>query len=167
MRSSATAEDLPTASFAGQQDTYLNITNVVALLNGVKSCWASLWTARAISYRARQQIDPASVTLAVVVQKLVEAEAAGILFTANPVNGQRTQAVIDASWGLGEAIVSSQVTPDHSVIDKAKGIVLESTISDKTVMTVRTASGTEEAPVAAAKRKQAAISADIALQLAC
>lgn len=166
VRSSATAEDLPSASFAGQQDTYLNITGAQALSKAVKSCWASLWTARAISYRAVQQIDPASVTLAVVVQKMAQAEAAGILFTANPVNGQRGQAVIDAAWGLGEAIVSGQVTPDHWVIDKKQGKVLSTTTADKSVMTVRTATGTEEMPVPDDKRKQPAITAGTALKLA-
>lgn len=166
VRSSATAEDLPGASFAGQQETYLNITGVDALLQAVKSCWASLWTARAITYRAVQQIDPASVTLAVVVQKMVQAAAAGILFTANPVNGQRGQAVIDAAWGLGEAIVGGQVTPDQWVIDKAQGKVLATTTADKRVMTVRTATGSAEAPVPDDKRTQPAITPATALQLA-
>ncbi|KAA3664762.1 MAG: phosphoenolpyruvate synthase, partial [Chloroflexi bacterium] len=110
VRSSATAEDLPTASFAGQQDTFLNIQGNDALLDAVKKCWASLWTARAISYRMRQGIDPASVSLVVVVQQLIPADVAGILFTANPVNGERDQVLINATWGLGEEIVGGQVT---------------------------------------------------------
>ena len=89
VRSSATAEDLPSASFAGQQDTYLNVRGLEDLLTAVRDCWASLWTARAMAYRARQGIDPASVSLAVVVQQMVEAEAAGVMFTANPANGRR------------------------------------------------------------------------------
>jgi phosphoenolpyruvate synthase/pyruvate phosphate dikinase len=104
VRSSATAEDLPGASFAGQQDTFLNICGEEALLDAVKKCWASLWTARAIAYRARQNISPDSVALAVVVQELVFADAAGIMFTANPINGNRDEVVINAAWGLGEAI---------------------------------------------------------------
>ena len=88
VRSSATAEDLEGASFAGQQDTYLNVRGAAALLDAVRECWASLWTERAMAYRARQGIDPAEVALAVVVQRMVEADAAGVMFTANPTNGR-------------------------------------------------------------------------------
>src|SRR6188474_151381 len=104
VRSSATAEDLPEASFAGQQDTYLNVRGLDDLLAAVRDCWASLWTARAMAYRARQGIDPATVSLAVVVQRMVEADAAGVMFTANPANGRRDEVVIGAAWGLGEAV---------------------------------------------------------------
>jgi phosphoenolpyruvate synthase/pyruvate phosphate dikinase len=100
---SATAEDLPGMSFAGQQETYLNVRGAEALLDGVKNCWASLWTARAMAYRARQGVDPATVSLAVVIQRMVESEAAGVMFTANPSNGRRDQATISAAWGLGES----------------------------------------------------------------
>ncbi|MPZ13215.1 MAG: phosphoenolpyruvate synthase [Chloroflexi bacterium] len=116
VRSSATAEDLPEAAFAGQQDTFLNVIGTVALLDAVRRCWASLWTDRAIAYRARQGIDDATVKLAVVVQRMVDAEAAGVLFTANPVTGARNGIVIDASPGLGEAVVSGLVAPDHFVL---------------------------------------------------
>jgi pyruvate,water dikinase len=166
VRSSATAEDLPQASFAGQQETYLNVGGAAALLEAVKQCWASLWTARAMAYRARQDIDPATVSLAVVVQHMVAAEAAGILFTANPANGQRGQAVIDAAWGLGEAVVGGQVTPDHWVVDKRTGRILSHQIADKAVMTVHTDHGTQEQPVPAAQRRQAAISDAVAAKLA-
>ena len=101
VRSSATAEDLPEASFAGQQDTYLNVRGLEDLLVAVRDCWASLWTARAMAYRARQGIDPATVGLAVVVQQMVDAEAAGVMFTAKPSNGRRDETVISAAWGLG------------------------------------------------------------------
>lgn len=148
VRSSATAEDLPGASFAGQQETYLNILGVDALLEAVKKCWASLWTARAIAYRLKNDIDQATVALAVVVQELVFAEAAGILFTANPVNGKRSQALINAAWGLGEAVVSGAVTPDTLTVDKLTGKVLQRETARKLVMTVRTADGTHEQPVA-------------------
>ena len=97
----ATAEDLPGASFAGQQDTYLNVRGAEALLEAVKNCWTSLWTARAMAYRARQGIDPATVSLAVVVQRMVESESAGVMFTANPANGRRNEVAISAAWGLG------------------------------------------------------------------
>src|SRR4029453_16721757 len=103
VRSSATAEDLPSASFAGQQDTYLNVVGVESVLDAVARCWASLWTDRAVVYRATNGIDHRSVSLAVVIQRMVDAEVAGVLFTADPVTGRRRQAVIDASPGLGEA----------------------------------------------------------------
>ena len=147
VRSSATAEDLPEASFAGQQETYLNVSGAEALLEATKKCWASLWTARAIGYRARQGIAPERVDLAVVVQLLVEAEAAGILFTANPVTGQRDQVVISAAWGLGEAVVGGTVNPDALTVDKGSGEVIERQIADKQVMTVRVDGGTQEQPV--------------------
>ena len=119
VRSSATAEDLPFASFAGQQDTFLNVVGADAVLAAVRQCWASLWTDRAVSYRATHGISPSAVSLAVVVQQMVDAAVAGVLFTANPVTGRRHEAVIDASPGLGEAVVSGAVNPDHFVIDSA------------------------------------------------
>ncbi|MBN1933279.1 MAG: PEP/pyruvate-binding domain-containing protein, partial [Anaerolineae bacterium] len=152
VRSSATAEDLPDASFAGQQDTYLNIRGVDAVLDAVRRCWASLWTARAIGYRARQGIDPDAVSLAVVVQTLIPADAAGIMFTANPLNGRRNQVLINAAWGLGEAIVGGLVTPDTYAVDKRTGQVVAREIANKQVMTVRTESGTEEQSVLDAQR---------------
>ncbi|HEY5221669.1 MAG TPA: PEP/pyruvate-binding domain-containing protein [Microbacteriaceae bacterium] len=119
VRSSATAEDLPGAAFAGQQDTYLGVVGADAMLAAVRACWASLWNERAIAYRRRLSIDPADVAIAVVVQSLVPADVAGVLFTADPVTGARDRLVIDASSGLGEAVVSGLVTPDHYVIDSA------------------------------------------------
>jgi pyruvate,water dikinase len=120
VRSSATAEDLPQAAFAGQQDTFLNVVGTEALLDAVRRCWASLWSERAIAYRERQGLDRQTVKLAVVVQRLVAAEAAGVLFTANPVTGARDETVVDASPGLGEAVVSGLVTPDHYVLRKGR-----------------------------------------------
>jgi rifampicin phosphotransferase len=131
VRSSATAEDLPGASFAGQQDTYLNVRGQSALLDAVQRCWSSLWTARALDYRLRQKIDPSAVGLAVIVQVMVPAEASGIMFTANPISGARDEIVIDAAWGLGEAIVGGLVTPDHVVIDKATGKIKQITVAAK------------------------------------
>jgi pyruvate,water dikinase len=154
VRSSATAEDLPGASFAGQMETYLNIRGDEALLAAVRRCWASLWTARAISYRARQGIAPAAVSLAVVVQELLAADAAGVLFTANPVNGRRDQMVADACWGLGEALVSGQVTPDHWVVEARTGSVVEARVARKEVMTVRQEAGTDTRPVPDALREK-------------
>ena len=124
VRSSATAEDLAFASFAGQQDTYLNIIGGDAVVDAVRRCWASLWTDRAVDYRARNGIDQGSVRLAVVIQQMVQAATAGVLFTADPVTGTRHHSVIDASPGLGEAVVSGAVNPDRFVVDSANGEVL-------------------------------------------
>jgi pyruvate,water dikinase len=121
VRSSATAEDLPEAAFAGQQDTFLNVVGEEALLDAVRRCWASLWSDRAIAYRERQEVDQSSVKLAVVVQQMVMAESAGVMFTANPVTGTRDEIVIDASPGLGEAVVAGLVTPDHFVLKTSRG----------------------------------------------
>src|SRR5918993_2284354 len=118
VRSSATAEDLPGAAFAGQQDTFLDVEGEPALLDAVRKCWASLWSERAVAYRQRREIDDALVRMAVVVQRMVPAEVAGVAFTANPVTGARTQIVIDAGLGLGEAVVSGTVTADHLVVDR-------------------------------------------------
>ncbi|MDQ0616636.1 PEP/pyruvate-binding domain-containing protein [Arthrobacter globiformis] len=144
VRSSATAEDLPFASFAGQQDTYLNVIDAVALLDAVRKCWASLWTDRAVAYRASRNIDPVTVALAVVVQRMVDADAAGVMFTANPVTGRRREAVIDASPGLGEAVVSGAVNPDHFVVDTASGAIRQRRLGDKrTAVRPLPAGGTE------------------------
>ena len=112
VRSSATAEDLPTASFAGQQDTYLNVAGPAAILQHVSRCWASLFTERAVTYRLRNGFDHRKVHMAVVVQQMVFPDAAGILFTADPVTGNRKVASVEASFGLGEALVSGLVNPD-------------------------------------------------------
>lgn len=133
VRSSATAEDLPEMSFAGQQDTFLNVVGEEARLQAVVDCWSSLWTARAIGYRARQGIPPGGLALAVVVQVMVQAESAGVLFTANPLSGVRTQTVIDATLGLGEALVSGRVEPDHYVVDTAKGMIHSKTLGAKAI----------------------------------
>ncbi len=117
VRSSATAEDLPGASFAGQQDTYLNVVGVDAVLEAVRRCWASLWTDRAVAYRADAGIPHAGTQLAVVVQRMVDAQVAGVLFTADPISGKRTRSVLDAAPGLGDAVVSGAVDPDHWVVD--------------------------------------------------
>jgi pyruvate,water dikinase len=152
VRSSATAEDLPDLSFAGQHETYLNMRGEAMVLDAIKRCWASLWTARAIGYRARAGIAHEEVSLAVVVQELVLADAAGILFTANPLTGERDQVMINAAWGLGEAIVSGQVTPDTVVVDRASGTIIAQQIREKEVMTVCSPEGTSEEPVPVGKR---------------
>ena len=124
VRSSATAEDLPGAAFAGQQDTYLNVVGAAELINAVQKCWASLWTERAMAYRTRIGIDSAAVGIAVVVQCMINAEVAGVMFTADPVSGDRETIVVDASSGLGEAVVSGLVTPDQYRLDD-QGNVLD------------------------------------------
>jgi phosphohistidine swiveling domain-containing protein len=167
VRSSATAEDLPGASFAGQQDTYLNVRGAEALLEAVKSCWTSLWTARAMAYRAHEGIDPATVSLAVVVERMVEAEAAGTLFTADPVSGQRDRTVINAAWGLGEAVVGGQVTPDTLVLEKgSSGRVISRETADKAVMTVYSGSGVRDRSVPEARRHQPVLDDEAAEELA-
>ena len=141
VRSSATAEDLPYASFAGQQETYLNILGIEAVLTAVQHCWASLWTERAVSYRASLDIDHRTVSLAVVVQHMVDAQVAGVLFTANPLTGKRRQAVIDANPGLGEAVVSGMTNPDHFVITTSTGEIVERHLGDKQVIIQATSGG--------------------------
>jgi pyruvate,water dikinase len=131
VRSSATTEDLPEASFAGQQDTFLNVAGDEALLKAVVRCWSSLWTARAIGYRMRNGIEHQGAALAVVVQEMVESETAGVLFTANPLTGKRTETVVDATLGLGEALVSGQVEPDHYVVDPIGGRILSKALGSK------------------------------------
>ncbi len=144
VRSSATAEDLPFASFAGQHDTYLNVVGPDAVLHAVRHCWASLWTDRAVVYRSTNGIDHRTVRLAVVIQRMVDAQIAGVLFTANPVSGRRRQAVIDASPGLGEAVVSGAVNPDHFVVDTASGHILIRQLGDRrVVIRTRPGGGTE------------------------
>ena len=133
VRSSATAEDLAYASFAGQQDTYLSVRGEAEVLDAVRRCWASLWTERAVMYRSSHRIPPRSVRLAVVVQRMVDARIAGVLFTANPVSGKRREAVIDASPGLGEAVVSGTVNPDHFVVDSERRKIVERRLGDKRI----------------------------------
>jgi pyruvate,water dikinase len=166
VRSSATAEDLPSASFAGQQDTYLNIVGVESVLDAVRRCWASLWTDRAVSYRATNGIDPYGVRLAVAVQRMVDTSVAGVLFTANPVTGKRRQAVIDASPGLGEAVVSGMVNPDHFVANTAAGEIVERRLGDKRVAIMAgPGSGTEQVDLAPGEDKSS-LSDDQVLALA-
>jgi pyruvate,water dikinase len=133
VRSSATAEDLPDASFAGQQDTYLWIRGVDAVLDHVQKCWSSLFTDRAIAYRHGRGYLHTSIAMSVAVQKMVDPIAAGVAFTLNPTNGDRSQVAIDASWGLGEAVVAGEVTPDNFLVDKVLREVVKREISDKGV----------------------------------
>ena len=131
VRSSANAEDLPDLSFAGQQDTYLNVHGNEALITAIRDCWASLWTSRAISYRHQMGVKQEAVAMAVVIQTMVPSDVSGILFTANPVNGERSEIIINSSFGLGEAVVGGQVTPDSYVVDRKTLNVKESIIGPK------------------------------------
>ena len=131
VRSSATVEDLPEASFAGQQETYLNVRGEEEVVDYVKRAWASLWTARALSYRDSLNIDHESALMAVVVQKMVNSRSSGVMFTIHPVTGEEDKIVIESIWGLGEYIVGGKVTPDRFVLDKATLEILESKVSEK------------------------------------
>jgi pyruvate,water dikinase len=137
VRSSATAEDLGEASFAGQQETYLNVVGATAVVDSVRSCWASLWTYRAVTYRADRRVDQRHLLLSAVVQEMVPAAVSGVLFTANPITGRRAETVLDAVPGLGEALVSGRVNPDHFVVDRATGVIRQRKLGER--QTPRTA----------------------------
>lgn len=138
VRSSATAEDSSVASWAGELETYLNVTQK-NLLESVKKCWSSLFTPRAIFYRFEKKLNKQRVSMAVVVQKMVQSEISGIVFTAHPVTKDRSQMVIEAGYGLGEAIVGGMITPDTYIIDKKVFVILDKNISEQTMMMVRQA----------------------------
>ncbi|MFF3889695.1 rifamycin-inactivating phosphotransferase [Streptomyces sp. NPDC001914] len=164
VRSSATAEDLPTASFAGQQDTYLNIVGRAEILRHISRCWASLFTERAVTYRRRNGIDDRTVHMAVVVQRMVFPEASGILFTADPVTGNRKVATVDAGFGLGEALVSGLVNPD--VFKVRDDEVVERTIGSKQrAVQALPAGGTREVAIDARRREQPALTDEQAVRL--
>ena len=144
VRSSATTEDLPELSFAGQQDTYLNILGQEQLFKALVDCWSSLWTARAIGYRIRNEIPHQEAALAVIVQSMLQSELSGVLFTANPLTGLLNETVIDATFGLGEALVSGQVEPDHFVVDSISGTIRSLALGGKqTSIRSKSAGGVE------------------------
>jgi pyruvate,water dikinase len=156
VRSSATAEDLPTASFAGQQDSYLNIVGPAAILRHVRRCWASLFTERAVTYRCRNGIDHRKVRMAVVVQQMVFPDAAGILFTADPVTSNRKVATVEAGWGLGEALVSGLVAGDvYTVRDDQ--VVGTAVATKPRFVQASPGGGTRDAPVEARRQTQPAL----------
>jgi rifampicin phosphotransferase len=165
VRSSATAEDLPTASFAGQQDTYLNVAGSAAVLQHVSSCWASLFTERAVTYRLRNGFDERKVYMAVVVQQMVSAQAAGVLFTADPVTSNRKVACIEASFGLGEALVSGLVNPD--VYRVRNGEVIATAVARKQQAVYASPSGgTQALPIEPDRQQQPALTNAQVLRLA-
>ncbi|MEU1465559.1 rifamycin-inactivating phosphotransferase [Streptomyces sp. NPDC005727] len=156
VRSSATAEDLPTASFAGQQDTYLNVVGPTAVLQHVSRCWASLFTERAVTYRRHNGIDHRTVHMAVVVQQMVFPQAAGILFTADPVTGNRKVATVDAGFGLGEALVSGLVNPDVFKVRDGE-VVAEAIAAKQRAVHALPGGGTREVAIDARRQEQPAL----------
>lgn len=154
VRSSATAEDTPEASFAGQQDSYLNVIGQEYLLKRIKQCWASLWTPRAIQYRAQRNIDNSNIYMAVIVQEMAEADVAGVMFTINPTNNDQSHMVISAAYGLGEIIVDGDVTPDTFILDKTSLRILQREVSLKEIMAVSdTQGGTRRVQVDTGKQE--------------
>jgi pyruvate,water dikinase len=172
VRSSATAEDLAEASFAGQQESYLNIEGPAAVIRGVQDCWSSLFEPRAIFYRAGAGFAHVKVGIAVVVQKMVQSELSGVMFTLHPVTNDRTHVVIEAVYGLGEAIVSGMVTPDSYVVDKASGAILDCQVvpqEEELVRATSAASGEETnvwQPVDWSRRAKQKLSVEALVQLA-
>ena len=156
VRSSATAEDLPTASFAGQQDTYLNVVGLDAILEHVSRCWASLFTERAVTYRVRNGFDHRKVHMAVVVQQMVFPHAAGILFTADPVTSNRKVASVEASFGLGEALVSGLVNPDRYTVRDGE-VVTKAVATKQLAILPSPAGGTQEQTIEAERQEQPAL----------
>lgn len=167
VRSSATAEDSSVASWAGELESYLNVTKK-NLLKSVKLCWSSLFTPRAIFYRFEKKLDDQKVSVAVVVQKMVQSEIAGIAFTAHPVTRDRNQMVIEAGYGLGEAIVGGMVTPDTYIIKRQKDklVIIDKNISEQRMMIIKCPTGTKEAKVPVAKQEKQKLSDKKILELA-
>ena len=164
VRSSATTEDATDASFAGLQDTYLWITTAADALDRVRSCWASLYSVESISYRRRRKFPEASVAMAVVVQVMVNARTAGVMFTRSPTTGDRSVITVESAWGLGSAVVGGEVTPDRWVIGKIAGEISVRTISDKAVEHVPAAGGGVQAVAVGDDRRHAASMSDAELQ---
>ncbi|MGY6547952.1 MAG: PEP/pyruvate-binding domain-containing protein [Roseinatronobacter sp.] len=157
VRSSATAEDLPGASFAGQHDSFLNIEGPEAVAEAVRGAWASLWNPRAVSYRKRVGLDTVDIGISVVVQRMIDADRSGVLFTANPLDHRRDRMLLSASFGLGEAVVGGDVSPDNWVLD-ATGKVLSHHLSDKQVITLREGKGTVNRPMPEDRRRAVSLS---------
>ncbi|MFB6251730.1 MAG: PEP/pyruvate-binding domain-containing protein [Halobellus sp.] len=165
VRSSATAEDLPDASFAGQQDTYLNVSDFESVKQRTKACMASLFTARAITYREEYEFKHDEVLISVGIQKMVNARTSGVMFTLNPSNGDKSKVRIESNWGLGEAVVSGSVTPDSFLVDKPVYKIVDRNVQQKDVMTVPTDAGTEKVSVEDDKRDVPSLTADEIIKL--
>ncbi|MBI2103729.1 phosphoenolpyruvate synthase [Candidatus Woesebacteria bacterium] len=147
VRSSATAEDLPTASFAGQQATFLNVRGEATLLHQIRACWASLFTARAIFYRVENKIPHEKVKISVIVQKMIQSEASGVMFTIDPVTNDKERIIIESVWGLGEMIVQGSVVPDRYVIQKGTISILSKEISEQLIQLIRSGENNKESQV--------------------
>ena len=156
VRSSATAEDLPDASFAGQQETYLNTRGAEDVFDAVKKCWASLYGARAIFYRAEQGFEHEKVNLSAIVQKMVDSEKSGVMFSSQPSTGE-AQVVIEAAWGLGESVVSGSVSPDNYVVDRANRSLVSKYIASKEIMIIRDPKTSKTVTIAVPKEKRDAV----------
>ncbi|MBU0662755.1 phosphoenolpyruvate synthase [Candidatus Micrarchaeota archaeon] len=165
VRSSATAEDLPEASFAGQQETYLNVIGRDEVVDKVRQCWASLFTARATYYRKRQGFKTEQVGIAVVVQKMVNSETAGVMFTDDP-SGREGRIIIEGAYGLGEVVVSGALTPDTYVVDKKNFSVIEKKMSEQSWMLLRSGRGSKKTDVEFAKRKRQKVADDNIVKIA-
>jgi pyruvate,water dikinase len=159
VRSSATTEDAADASFAGLQDTYLWVTQADAVMRKIRSCWASLYSLESLSYRRRHGIAESAVAMAVVVQTMVDARTAGVMFTRSPISGDRSVVTIEGAWGLGSAVVSGEVTPDRWVVAKITGEISVREISDKAIRHARSpAGGVEELQVEETLRREPCLS---------
>jgi len=166
VRSSATAEDLPGASFAGQQATYLNIKGETNLLLAVRDCWASLFTARAIFYRAQNKIPHEKVKISVMVQKMVQSQVSGVMFTIDPVTNDKDKIIIESVWGLGEMIVQGSVVPDKYIVQKETFSILSKEISDQSIQLTKKGDLTKEIEVPKAIRDKQKISDEEIVKLA-
>jgi pyruvate,water dikinase len=159
VRSSATTEDAADASFAGLQDTYLWVTGADSVALKIRSCWASLYSLESLSYRRRQGMAESTVAMAVVVQTMVDARTAGVMFTRSPLSGDRSVITIEGAWGLGSALVSGEVTPDRWVVGKITGEISVRNISDKAIRHEQSpVSGVEERPVEDSLRREPCLS---------
>ena len=165
VRSSATAEDSSVASWAGELESYLNTTKN-DLLENIKKCWASLFTPRAIFYRFEKKLDGTRISVAVVVQKMIQSEISGVCFTVHPITKDENQMVIEAGWGLGEAIVGGRITPDTYVISKKDWIILDTNISQQKMMIVGSRVGGKEVTVSKSKQSKQKLSNKQIIQLA-
>ncbi len=166
VRSSATAEDLPEASFAGQQESYLNIIGDANVVAKVKQCWISLFGARSIFYREQQKFDHFKVGIAVPIQTMVQSEISGIIFTVDPLSGDRDKLVIEAIWGLGDYIVQGVVTPDHFSVSRATNQIVDKSISTQEIMEIRNRQGVKQVKVPSRLRSVQKISDALVLKLA-
>ncbi|MFB6354198.1 MAG: PEP/pyruvate-binding domain-containing protein [Halobacteriales archaeon] len=165
VRSSATAEDLPDASFAGQQDTYLNVRGTEQMKQKVRECISSLFTTRAITYREENGYPHEDVEISVGVQELVVPKCSGVMFTLNPQNGDRSKAQIEGSWGLGEAVVAGEVNPDNFLVDKAVFEIVERNVATKDVKTEVVEGGVENVEVPEERRDESCLTDDEILKL--